>query len=100
MSYHNNAFHWCRTASSGPEANGVVQGIESMDSTYLVGIKWHPEYLPQHSTQRRLFQALVHQASQVNKQIEATDMQQALEQPKARALKEMETQEDQLRNTA
>lgn len=41
------------------EANGVVQAIEHAEARFVVGVQWHPEYIPQHRRQRRLFQALV-----------------------------------------
>lgn len=43
------------------EANGVVQGIEHSEH-FLVGVQWHPEYLPQRPEQRRLFRKLVQAA--------------------------------------
>jgi putative glutamine amidotransferase len=46
----------------GREPNGVVQAIEDPDRPYLIGVQWHPEYLPQHPEQRRLFAALVEHA--------------------------------------
>jgi putative glutamine amidotransferase len=44
------------------EANGVVQAIEHAEKKFVVGVQWHPEYIPQHRRQRRLFAALVHAA--------------------------------------
>lgn len=42
------------------ETSGVVQAIESVDTrAFLLGVQWHPEYLPQHAAHRRLFAALV-----------------------------------------
>lgn len=42
------------------ETTGVVQAIEAVDaSVFLIGVQWHPEYLPQHAAHRRLFSALV-----------------------------------------
>lgn len=41
------------------EPNGVVQAVEHPDLPYLLGVQWHPEYLPQVRRQRRLFEALV-----------------------------------------
>lgn len=45
------------------EANGVLQGFEATGDLWLVGVQWHPEYLPQRADQRALFAALVVQAS-------------------------------------
>ncbi len=42
------------------ETTGVVQAIEAVDASgFLLGVQWHPEYLPQHAAHRRLFSALV-----------------------------------------
>lgn len=42
-----------------------VQAVESVDSRFLVGVQWHPEYLFYFPRQRRIFQALV-QAARVS----------------------------------
>ncbi len=42
--------------------SGVVQGIEHQDYSMMVGVQWHPEYLPAQRRQQRLFRALVLQA--------------------------------------
>ena len=72
------------------EPNQVVQGIESTSRRFMIGVQWHPEYLPQSETHRRLFKALVQEARQVNQQIEEQDMQAALAKPKAEVLKVIE----------
>ncbi|WMJ75084.1 type 1 glutamine amidotransferase [Cytophagaceae bacterium ABcell3] len=41
------------------EKNGVVQAIESASHRFIVGVQWHPEYLPGIKAQRNLFSALV-----------------------------------------
>lgn len=41
------------------EATTVVQGIEHVRHPFLIGVQWHPEYLPQVPRQQRLFRALV-----------------------------------------
>jgi putative glutamine amidotransferase len=43
----------------GFERNGVVQAIESADDRWILGVQWHPEFLPQHERHQRLFRALV-----------------------------------------
>lgn len=43
------------------EHNGVIQAIEHQQRPIL-GVQWHPEYLPQHSHQRALFTALVRES--------------------------------------
>jgi putative glutamine amidotransferase len=45
------------------EGNGVIQGIEHADAPFVIGVQWHPEYLPQRPEQRALFRALVEAAS-------------------------------------
>lgn len=44
------------------EATGVIQAIEHPDRPFLLGVQWHPEYLPQSRRQRRLFKSLVEAA--------------------------------------
>lgn len=41
------------------EESGVVQAIEHRDRPFVVGVQWHPEYVPQHRRQRALFERLV-----------------------------------------
>lgn len=46
------------------DEDGIVQAIEIPERRYVVGVQWHPEYLPYHAVQRRLFQSFsdaVHQ---------------------------------------
>jgi len=45
------------------EPNGVIQGIEHTRYPFLIGVQWHPEYLPQVPEQQRLFQQLIKQAA-------------------------------------
>ncbi len=59
----------------------------------MIGVQWHPEYLPQHPEHRRLFQALVQHARRVHSQIEEADMQQALSHPRTEALTRLKAQE-------
>ncbi len=47
---------------SAREENGVIQGIEREGHQLVLGVQWHPEYLPQYRPQQRLFQQLVHAA--------------------------------------
>jgi putative glutamine amidotransferase len=44
------------------EPNGVVQAIEGVGAPWVLGVQWHPEYLPRSARQRRIFEALVAQA--------------------------------------
>lgn len=41
------------------EENGIIQAIELRDYPFLIGVQWHPEYMPQSFRQRRLFKSLV-----------------------------------------
>lgn len=45
--------------ASAVEANGVVQAIEHVTHDLVIGVQWHPEYLPQRAEQRALFRSLV-----------------------------------------
>ncbi len=42
--------------------NGVVQAVEIESMPQVMGVQWHPEYLPASRLQQRLFQALVQEA--------------------------------------
>lgn len=41
------------------ERAGLIQALEHPDAPFLVGVQWHPEFLPQHPRQRRLVRRLV-----------------------------------------
>ncbi len=44
------------------EPSGVIQGYEAEDRRWLIGVQWHPEYLPQRASQHALFASLVEAA--------------------------------------
>jgi putative glutamine amidotransferase len=46
---------------SAKDESGIVQAIESTErgGPFLIGVQWHPEYLPAHPAHRRLFRELV-----------------------------------------
>ena len=44
------------------DRNGIVQAIEHAHLPFVIGVQWHPEYMPQHKHQRALFAALVNAA--------------------------------------
>jgi putative glutamine amidotransferase len=44
------------------DRNGIVQAIEHESLPFVIGVQWHPEYLPQVPEQRQLFRELVAQA--------------------------------------
>lgn len=46
----------------GHDPDNIVQAIEGTGDTFLVGVQWHPEYLPQYARQRALFRRLVEAA--------------------------------------
>ncbi|MDX1607467.1 MAG: gamma-glutamyl-gamma-aminobutyrate hydrolase family protein, partial [Candidatus Competibacterales bacterium] len=43
----------------GRDLDKIVQAVEDRAHPFLFGVQWHPEYLPYHAVQRRLFAALV-----------------------------------------
>jgi putative glutamine amidotransferase len=47
---------------SARENTGVIQAIERRQSAFFVGVQWHPEYMPQSTTQQRLFRDLIRYA--------------------------------------
>lgn len=51
-------------SAAAVEASGVVQALEGSGQSWLIGVQWHPEYLPQRPEQRALFAALVHAAGE------------------------------------
>ncbi|WP_299761710.1 gamma-glutamyl-gamma-aminobutyrate hydrolase family protein [uncultured Pontibacter sp.] len=75
------------------ESNKVVQGIENTSQDFVIGVQWHPEYLPQHKTHRRLFKTLISYARKVSQQIEESDMKAALATPKAQVQQAIEDAE-------
>ncbi len=44
------------------DLDGFAQAVESKDERLILGVQWHPEYLPYMSHQRRLFAHLVERA--------------------------------------
>lgn len=47
---------------SARDRNGIVQAIEHIEHPYLIGVQWHPEYLPRFKRQRHLFSELIKRA--------------------------------------
>ncbi|WP_026167477.1 gamma-glutamyl-gamma-aminobutyrate hydrolase family protein [Desulfovibrio oxyclinae] len=41
------------------ELNQVIQAVEHSENRFMLGVQWHPEYMPQSKRQQGLFQALV-----------------------------------------
>ncbi len=50
-------------AAVAREPNQVVQAIEHAKSPFVLGLQWHPEYMPQEEIQRRIFRALIAEAA-------------------------------------
>jgi putative glutamine amidotransferase len=46
------------------ESNGIVQAIEHTSADFVLGVQWHPEYLPQRPEHGGLFRALVEAATE------------------------------------
>ncbi len=69
MSLRVNSLHYQSVKTLGQglrcvalESNGVIQGIEHTGSSFILGVQWHPEYLPLERAQQRLFSAFVNAA--------------------------------------
>ena len=43
--------------------HGIVQAIEHAARTWVIGVQWHPELIPHHRVQQRLFDRLVRVAA-------------------------------------
>ena len=41
------------------DENGIIQAIEHKDMRFVIGVQWHPEFLPYSPIQRRIFKAFV-----------------------------------------
>jgi putative glutamine amidotransferase len=59
--------HGLRAAAR--DRNGIVQAVEHETLPFVLGVQWHPEYLPQVRGQRRLFQALVREAKRARERL-------------------------------
>ena len=53
-----------RLAISARDEDAIVQGIESTESRFLVGVQWHPEYLSYRERHQALFRRLVSAAEE------------------------------------
>jgi putative glutamine amidotransferase len=61
---------------------GIVQAIEDPDAPFVIGVQWHPEYMPLKSSQRRLFRALVAAARAHRERAEVTTRRRSTESPR------------------
>lgn len=50
--------------ASARDLDGIIQAIEAPAQDFRIGVQWHPEYLPQHRRQRRIFAELCRAATQ------------------------------------
>lgn len=62
-----NALHHQAIATLGAglrinakDSNGIIQGIEHSQN-FIIGVQWHPEYLPYSPVHRRLFKSFLNQ---------------------------------------
>ena len=63
-----------RLTVSAVAPDGLVEGIESADGSYLVGVQWHPEVLIDNSpATRRLFASFIDAATDYREQRRAAD---------------------------
>jgi len=44
------------------DKNTLVQAIESSDEHFILGVQWHPEFMPYHWSTHRIFKAFVQEA--------------------------------------
>jgi len=51
------------------EGSGVIQAIEHKHYSFVIGVQWHPEYLPQVPEQQKLFEALIRRAQKINQPV-------------------------------
>ena len=49
-------------AVAARERSGIIQAVEHKKRPFVLGVQWHPEFLPHMPRQRALFRALVHAA--------------------------------------
>ncbi|WP_456450794.1 gamma-glutamyl-gamma-aminobutyrate hydrolase family protein [Hydrogenimonas sp.] len=49
------------------DANGITQAIEGVDSRFVLGLQWHPEFMPYAWHSRKLFAAFAEAAKAVRK---------------------------------
>lgn len=62
--------------STAIDRDNFIQGIESKNSKqFLLGVQWHPEYMPYKKSQRSLFKSLVEKAKVTDAQLSLSDFQ-------------------------
>lgn len=60
------------------EANDVIQAVEHVERPFVIGVQWHPEFMPQSEGQFGLFQALVAAARRQPEDFVAVDKAQVM----------------------
>jgi putative glutamine amidotransferase len=51
--------------TSAVDSAGVIQAIEHPDAEFILGVQWHPEFLPQIPIQKQIFYALINAAGRL-----------------------------------
>lgn len=46
---------------SARDKDGFIQGFEVHDDRFIMGVQWHPEYLPYIATHRNIFRTFAHE---------------------------------------
>src|SRR5687768_16444624 len=74
---HRQAIHRLGNGlrAAARDRNGIVQAVEHESLPFVLGVQWHPEYLPQVRGQRALFQALVREAKRARERLAAEEDQ-------------------------
>ena len=74
-----NALHQQAIAELGEDLivaardrNGIIQAIEHESLPFVIGVQWHPEYMPQHKRQRAIFEQLIAEARRQRKAVESS----------------------------
>jgi putative glutamine amidotransferase len=44
------------------DRNNLIQAIESTDKNFILGLQWHPEFMPYHWSTHRIFKAFCHKS--------------------------------------
>ncbi|GLS25110.1 gamma-glutamyl-gamma-aminobutyrate hydrolase family protein [Marinibactrum halimedae] len=61
------------------DKDDFIQAVESQDKNRcILGVQWHPEYMPYHSAQRRLFHGFAKAVFCSNNTLDCTPVEQAL----------------------
>lgn len=50
------------------EENGIIQAVENSKHPFMLGVQWHPEYLPLSSEQQKIFDAFVEHAASLERE--------------------------------